>query len=500
MKLRSIVAVVIGLSALCGRSDDILFRAPSVIPAVQEMSFASNVEVRLESGMAVTVACPDAGAVAWTASRFRDWFGADISPAAAADGVPDGDEAYRLCAEPGRIKIAAKTLAGVRYAMYTLRQIAEALPTGETVAGYRVPKFEISDEPRLKFRGLHVCWFPEVRATFIEHMIRLAAYYKYNYMVIESWGVFQSEKHPWFSLKGGPMTKAEIRRLSAVAKDVGITLIPQLNIFGHAAASRIGGGKHVALDYHPERKCLFEPVAGWNWCLSNPASTAVVKDLVVELHEAFGNPPYFHIGCDEAEKPSCASCRAKPYSQLVFAHINAVHDLLASRGARAMMWHDKLLNGKDGRWKGYYAYGDDETASVVEKLPKDIVICDWHYGKQVCETGAYPTADYFKSLGFEVVTSPWTDIPGIRVQTKHMRDHGFKGVLQTVWNEFRGCPFARLMEVAACAAWSERDSTTGWSALGFSTHWRECGCDMGLTDYADTGYYDTQSTRDVLSY
>ena len=434
-------------------------------------------------------------------SRFRSWFGADVAVKAVLEsGVPAESEGYRVEARPDGLRIEARTLAGVRYAMYTLRQIAEALPTGETVEGYRLPQLKIGDAPRLGFRGIHLCWFPEVRATFVEHMIRLAAYYKFNYMVIESWGVFQSERHPWFSLKNGPMTKAEVKRLCAVAKDVGITLVPQLNIFGHAAASRIGGGKHVALDYHPERKCLFEPVAGWNWCLSNPASTAVVRELVVELHEAFGNPPYFHIGCDEAEKPSCAACRAKPYSQLVFSHINAIHDVLSKRGARAMMWHDKLLNGKDSRWAGYYAYGDDETSSLAERLPKDIVICDWHYGKRVCETGAYPTADHFKGLGFEVVTSPWTDIAGIRVQAKHMRDNGFKGVLQTVWNEFRGCQFARQMEAAACAAWGEKDSTTGHSALGYNTHWRECGCDMGVTDYADTGYYDTQSTRDVLSY
>ena len=62
----------------------------------------------------------------------------------------------------------------------------------------------------------------------------------------------------------------------------------------------------------------------------------MVRDLVLEMYEAFGNPPFFHIGCDEADPPVCPTCRAvKPYAKLVEAHIASVADLLRRRGARA---------------------------------------------------------------------------------------------------------------------------------------------------------------------
>lgn len=478
------------------------FREPCPVPKVHKMSYDSAMEVRIDEKLSVAVSCEDSAvAVEWVCRHMKEWFAVRPVVSQGKEDFTDiSDEGYRVKTEPGRIFITARNLQGVRYAMYSLRQTAEAVTEGMIVSAYRLPVLSFEDSPALKFRGLHLCWFPEVTPAFVEHMIRLAAYYKYNHLVIESWGVFQSEKHPWFSLKGGKMTKKELGRLVSVAKDVGITLVPQINIFGHAAAARIGGGKHITLDYHPERKSLFEPAGGWNWCLSNPAATAVLRDLVAEMHEAFGNPPFFHIGCDEAEKPSCASCRATKYSKLLFAHIASIHDLLKSRGARAMMWHDKLLNGKESKWKGYYAYGDDETSSLAKTLPRDIVICDWYYGKQVYETGEYPTADYFKSLGFQVVTSPWNDLSGIRVQAKYARENSLHGVLQTIWNEYRGGPFARMMETAACSAWGRGDSTSGWSALGFATHWRECGHDMGIDDYSETGYYSNQSTRDVLDY
>lgn len=46
----------------------------------------------------------------------------------------------------------------------------------------------------------------------------------------------------------------------------------------------------------------------------------MVRDLVLEMHEAFGNPPFFHIGCDEADPPVCPTCCVvKPYAKLVEA-------------------------------------------------------------------------------------------------------------------------------------------------------------------------------------
>ena len=78
-----------------------------------------------------------------------------------------------------------------------------------------------------------------------QRAIRLAALLKMNYAVIEPWGMFESEHHPWWHWPNPTLTKAEIAQLVAIGRDLGITLIPQINVFGHASAARGCALKHT---------------------------------------------------------------------------------------------------------------------------------------------------------------------------------------------------------------------------------------------------------------
>ena len=362
---------------------------------------------------------------------------------------------------------------------------------------------EVRDAPSLKFRGVHLCCFPETSAAFLERQIRLAAYYKFNYAVVESWGMFKSEKLPFLSLKDSWLTAKEASRLAGIGRDLGITLIPQFNVFGHAAASRHGSGKHVSLDYYPERSPLFEPCGGWNWCLTNPETRRVQVEYLSEMHEAFLRPPFVHIGCDEANAPSCARCRAVESYQRLFAdHVVAVAAAMRERGARVMMWHDMLLDHGDVRWKGFYANGTTETADALRAVfPKDVVVCDWYYGN-VPENGDYPTLRHFKAFGFDVLTCPWRDEDGIAAQARFARREGLFGMMQTVWHQMAGEKFGTMMEAAAAAAWGTPPPPLFVPNMGeapvprpFVTHWRQCGWDMGTPEYAETGYLERQIRR-----
>ena len=50
------------------------------------------------------------------------------------------------------------------------------------------------------------------------------------------------------------------------------------------------------------------------------------------------------------------------------------------------MKHDGRSSSKNG------------TASAVDSIPKDIIICDWHYEKRA----DYPSLRYFQDKGFRV--------------------------------------------------------------------------------------------------
>lgn len=479
------------------------FIIPVVVPEPKAATWRTSECVELTSKTPFAVHCPDPAAEPWLAQHVEDAFG--FRPAALSGGSPCGaslgslparDGAYAVSATPeDGVSIAARNLAGVRLAFSTLRQIAIPNRGGMTTTHFISPAFEISDWPSLDFRGMHFCWFPEHRVQTIERQLRLAAYYKFNYAVLESWGVWRSETRPWFGWPDGEMTSAEIRRLRAIADDLGLTLVPQFNIFGHASLSRVRTGNHAVLDFSPEYEPLFEPYSGWNWCLSNESARDTIKALCLELHDLFGKPPFFHIGCDEACPPTCPECRAADYNELFSSLVRELAELFQARGASVLMWHDMLLAKGDPRWNGFYANGEPNADALLDSLPRSAVICDWHYGA-AREDGRYPTLDHFAAKGFRVLTCPADEISGIAAQGAYAATHGLFGLLDTTWTGFNGRTIPAVAPVAANAAWGGRPPKGALLGQDITApvnwHWRQMGWDMKVADVRDTGFFNEQ--------
>ena len=456
--------------------------APAITP---EPAFSEISPTEYYPLTSVLIECPDNSAGKWAEKHLKQWYGkfAPEVGMTVASGTDLGDEAYDLIIDKNGVTVRAQTLQGVRYAMYSLRQIAMPQRKSVKVEGWIVPKAIVNDKPALSFRGIHICWFHEREPWQIERMIRLAAYYKMNYAVIEPWGTYRSKVAPWYGWSDGTMTEKEVSRLKKIADDLGITLIPQINIFGHASLCRISTGKHAALDLHPEYQPLFEPDGGWNWCLSNPETRKLLVALIEERMEAFGNPPFFHIGADEAHRPSCPDCISKPYLDLMLEHINVMCETVRKKGARPMMWHDMLLERNDPRWKGFKANGMAGIEETLLKFPKDMVICDWYYreGKET-----YPTLDYFKGLGFQTLACPWVETSGIKSVAKYARQGHADGILGTVWHRDFGKQFVQVYLNLSNAAWN---AGTPWKRNQVMTHLRQVMWDMNNKDSKRAGTF-----------
>ena len=509
---RIMVAGVLCAVALSASAETGVVFAPNVEPKPVTMSVESNTLVRLDRSQTVTVACADGSerAAEWAEARFEEWFrltkrgwlfpSVNAPRVAAApfagDPVKGGAEAYELTARPEGVTVRANTLQGVRYALYTLRQTILAMPRNvRKVEWYAMPTLKVADAPAMAFRGIHLGWYVNrTTPVEIEKKLRLAAALKYNYAVIEPWGTFRSERHPWWGWKEGNMTPAVTRRLVRLGKELGITLIPQIPAFGHASMSITSPGRHGVLDAHGEYAPLFESLNGWNWCLSNPETLKVQFELIDELMELFDNPPYFHIGCDEAAKPNCPKCLAADYRALVVKHILALHAGLKARGAQAMLWHDMFLKAGEPRWKGFYANGTDETVKAFESFPRDIVVCDWFYGKKAAN---YPSLRHFKEMGFEVVTCPWHERSGTAAQGVAARDLGILGMLVTSWGDGqgkqRGKVYADIFAAGAAAAWGAPYGDSPLWKWGYDLdlirNLRDVEHDMRLENFDDTGTY-----------
>ena len=470
------------------------------MPRPVEMSSDMDAPVPFDEKTTVTVDCPDAAATAWLASHFRDWYGAfapKVAAGACGLALRTGDEAYAVRADASGVKVAARTLAGVRWAAYSLRQLAIAKRGTFKTAGHLLPTLTISDAPHLAFRGIHLCWFPEVRKEQVERAIRLAALMKFNHVVLEPWGMFKSERHPWWSWPDAKMTKPEVRRLVALGRDLGVTLVPQIAAYGHAGAARACSSKHSVLDLQPEYEPLYEP-GGWNWCLTNPETQKVLRDLIAEMLETFDRPPYLHLGCDEAQPPTCPDCRKRPYGELVCEHITKLAAFAKARGARAMIWHDMLLDSADPRWKGFIACGSRLTATLADTLPRDVIVCDWQYGDMKERRRDWPTLRHFRDKGFPVVGCPWLNFNAMKPMADCIAEIGGFGFLETTWHHLRGRDWVRMYRFGSAAAWGSREpgaggyGTTPQSDVMFDRALRMVGHDMRLADYRDTGHVDHQ--------
>jgi len=239
-----------------------------MIPQPKTVTFAAGAEVIIDRNLKVkaltgTGKTEDAKCIA---ALFKTYW--QCSPKItveknpqAANMTPDG---YNLNASEGTMTITAADFNGIRNALRTIRQIAEAQRGVKNQACFYIPEIEIKDVPSTAFRGIHICWFPESNPKTIEKAIHLAAYYKFNYLVLEPWGVFPYKSHPELTWKDKGVPRGTFKNLVKTAREQGITMIPQLNIFGHAAAARHISGKHAVLDFNPSVQSLFEP------CHSNP--------------------------------------------------------------------------------------------------------------------------------------------------------------------------------------------------------------------------------------
>jgi hypothetical protein len=143
----------------------------------------------------------------------------------------------------------------------------------------------------------------------------------------------------------------------------------------------------------------------------------------------------FYIGEDQ-----CPRCSGKDKAELFAGEVSAIHDHLAARDRELWIWGDRLLDGKTsglGEWEASFS----NTFRAIDMIPRDIMICDWHYESPV------QTAAWFAINGFNVVTCPWRNSQCAVNQVKDMvrfrnsstpaMSPRFSGMVQTIWSGAR---------------------------------------------------------------
>ena len=287
-----------------------------------------------------------------------------------------GPEAYNLDVDATGAKLSARDDAGLFYAAVTLWQLAT--PSGT------IPAVSITDAPRFEWRGLMLDSARHFQSpAFIKRLLDWMALAKLNrfhwHLVddqgwripIDKWprlteiGGWRTPAStapaPALPKTGGVYTKAEIRDVVAYAAARHITVIPEIEMPGHALS---------AIRAYPQFGVGPVPPAGIEseWGVFpylynvDDKTFAFLEDVLTEVIDLFPGD-YVHVGGDEATKTQwhdSPAVQAKMRS-LGLANEEALQGWFIARIGKFLTAHQRKLIG----WDEILAGGVPASATVM---------------------------------------------------------------------------------------------------------------------------------------
>lgn len=338
--------------------------------------------------------------VSWFAQYVRDFYRTELKPLNSkvkkmqcihvsrnSSLAPD---AYQLTVDSAQIEIEGGSGAGVFYAFQTLRQLLQPAKTDLL----SVPCVHVEDAPRFSWRGMHL----DVSRHFfsvkeVKKYLDNLAMYKMNVFhwhltddqgwrieikkypkltQVGAWrngtliGHYGEQPERYDTLRyGGFYTQDQIREVVAYAASLHITVVPEIEMPGHATA---------ALAAYPEYGCTPGPVdVARTWGVFKDVfcpyeeTFNFLESVLSEVSELFPGQ-YIHIGGDECpkdrwiESPFCQSLmqnnNLKNENELQTYFVNRIGAFLQTKGKKLLGW-DEILEGgvpQDATimsWRGY---------------------------------------------------------------------------------------------------------------------------------------------------
>ncbi len=309
---------------------------------------------------------------------------ASAHPAIAFYRVPAdpalGAEGYRLDVTPSGVRMEAATDAGLFYGAATLLQLLT--PEDGAKGAVNLAAVHMEDRPRFAWRGLMLDSARHYQSVaFIEALLDQMARYKLNtfhwhltddqawrieikrYPLLISVGAFRVEagqahredidpKTGKPRLYGGFYTQDQVREVVAYAKARSITVVPEIEMPGHATAAILA---YPELGVRPADP---KTISDWgvfpNLYKPSDQSFAFLENVLTEVMALFPGP-YIHVGGDEAIKDYW---KASPQIQAQIKALGLTDEdalqswftqrterFLAAHGRRLVGWDEILAGG-----------------------------------------------------------------------------------------------------------------------------------------------------------
>jgi hypothetical protein len=271
---------------------------------------------------------------------------------------------------------------------------------------------------------------------------------KVNTLTIQIEYHYQFKTHPELT-DSFALSKAAIKKIVSVCKKNNIRVIPLIDLLGHQSWANHTGKLllvYPQFDETPEIK--MPEIYVWpnadnlycrSYCPLHPDLHPILFAVVDELCDVFESNA-FHAGMDEVfyiGDEKCPRCGGRDKAELFAGEVQIIHDHLLQKGREMWIWGDRLLDGKTtglGEWEASF----NNTYRAIDMIPKDVVICDWHYDRPD------KTAIYFAMKGFRVITCPWrqpstavaqiNDMLSFRQESTPEMSARFLGIMETTWS------------------------------------------------------------------
>ncbi|KAB1067574.1 family 20 glycosylhydrolase [Tamlana haliotis] len=277
------------------------------------------------------------------------------------------NESYTLIVDPSAIKITAKTDVGASRALATLLQLID-----NNTTEYFIPGVSITDEPRFVWRGLMI----DVSRHFqpiavLKRNLDAMASMKMNvfhWHLTDDQGIrIESKMYPKLTEQASDglfYTHEQIKDIVAYADKLGIRVIPEIDVPGHASAFLTAYpelGSKDGYDYQIER---FSGVFNPTFNPTIDATYTFLENLFAEITPLFPDE-YFHIGGDENEGKHWDESKA--IQKFKKKHkLNTNHDLQTYFNVKL----EKILNEQGKKLMGW-----DEI--MTPDMPTTAVIHSW---------------------------------------------------------------------------------------------------------------------------
>jgi len=327
-------------------------------------------------------------------------------------GIKKGSSApkdgYTLDVNKSGVTIEGDSYAGTFYGVQTLIQLFEpydfssilSTKNGISVSSLLVPSVSIQDYPRFGYRGMHLDvarhFFP---VSFIKKYIDYIALHKMNafhwHLTDDQGWRIQINKYPKLTSEGGFRngtiigrfpgtgndnrryggfyTQAEIKEIVAYAATRHVTVVPEIEMPGHASAAIAAypflscfPGQKTSVEKNRSKESIAQQAAGkvklvqetWGvfddvFCAGNDSVFTFLEGVLDEVLLLFPSK-YIHIGGDESPKThweKCPKCQARMVAEglkneheLQSWFVQKMERYLAKKGRSLIGW-DEILEG-----------------------------------------------------------------------------------------------------------------------------------------------------------